>query len=123
VSSPSFAVPDTLWHYTCSDHGGALIGTEGTLRPGHDGVVWLTDLDEPHISALGMLPVMAKCNRAELRYRVTDVTDVVPWMEFRREIDGYVRYLLERDPAVMPRHWFVALRPVAATLDPMGRPR
>lgn len=112
-------LPSTLYHYTCLDHGGAKIGNPGVLKPGQDGVVWLTDLDVPIISALGMTPVMAKCDRSELRYRVDDTSEVFPWMVFRRTVSFELRTLLEGFPGAMPRHWFVSLDPVAAVLDPL----
>ena len=117
------AVPDTLWHFTCENHGHPGIYGSGQVNPGTDGVAWLTDLEFPHRDALGLVRVSLKCDRGAVRYRV-DVTDemrevIVSWLRFRQELPAEAIYPLENFPGVMPRHWFVAVSPVKAIYDPV----
>lgn len=113
-------VPPVLYHYTCTDHGHPGIYGSGEVRPGMDGVVWLTDLEVPVRDAIGLTRVSTKCDRGAVRYRV-DTADrrVVSWMEFRRGVTRDIIDDLETFPGAMSRHWFVALEAMPATYDPV----
>lgn len=113
-------VPAVLWHYTCPDHGHPAIYGSGKLKPGADGVVWLTDMEFPDRAALGLTRVSLNCDRGARRYRVDETKRVVPWMLFRQQVDTHVRDLLETFPGVMPRHWFVSWSELAAEYDPVS---
>jgi hypothetical protein len=106
-----------LWHYTCP-HGRQRIGTTGWLRPFTDGWVWITDLTEPDVAALGLTAVLISCDRTAYRYRVLDVEHVQPYVAVRRGLHPARRDAIEELPGVLLRHWFVADRPVRAELDP-----
>jgi hypothetical protein len=120
------SVPDTLYHFTCVDHGHPGILGSGFIRPQASGISWFTDLEAPHPEALGMMRVMLNCNRMGVRYRIEDTTEIAPYLEFRlrmeRESESEIaRYLLalEQSPGALPRHWFVSANPVAAIYDPL----
>jgi hypothetical protein len=101
----------TLYHYTCS-HAYPLIQKDGLLRPGPDGLVWLTDIAPPAPRlALGLTSYMLKCDRLAHVFVVEEVDSVVWWMEFRKQCPAW---LLEKEtcPGVMPMHWFVSTEPV-----------
>lgn len=120
-----------LWHYTCA-HAHEAIGESGLLLPAAQLVeggrldnywpaefVWLTDLGAPLRLALGLSSWVAKCDRIEYRYRVTDSSGVQPWLYVRRHVPD--PELLEAVDGARPRHWFVARAPVPVVLDPIGR--
>lgn len=115
------AVPETLYHYSCLEHGHPAIFGSGRLKTGRDGLVWLTDLPEPNRGALGLTRVSLECDRGAVRYRVDDTSTAVSWMEFRQNVPGDLRDLLETFPDAMPRHWFVTWQDVAAVYDPIQR--
>jgi len=105
------ALTRPIYHYTCLDHGAPGIARDGYLRPGLDGLVWMTDLDEPHREALGLTMHVTRCDRTARRFEVASV-QAVAWTEVRREMaPAYVR-ALELAPGVMPRHWYISRSPV-----------
>jgi hypothetical protein len=117
----------TLYHYTC-DHGFAAIGAKGTLHPAahlapRAGIywqawfVWLTDLAVCDRAALGLSSDLIECDRSVHRYRVTDETDVTPWVTMRKGFRT-LRQDLEDTPGVRLPHWYVATEPVPVTYDP-----
>ena len=117
------AVPVTLYHYTCLDHGHPGIYGSGFVRPGRDGLVWLTDLDAPVRDAIGLTRVSLNCDRGAARYRVENDGSVVSWIEFRKQVAPEIRDELEMFFGAMPMHWFVAWHPLDAVYDPIGGPR
>lgn len=120
----------TLWHYTCR-HTYEAIGESGLLLPACQLVdktlddywpalfVWLTDLGAPLRHALGLTSYIAKCNRIEYRYRVTDTSGVQPWVYMRRHVSD--PEALELADGAKPRHWYVARAPVPVVLDQIGK--
>lgn len=112
---------DSLWHYTCR-HRAALIGRRGVLTPNaqpwFDGVelVWLTDLDVPDADALGLQSTILRCDRTEVRYRVTD-GPAVPWSEWAEDAHIDRRVRSELTFGRRPRHWFVSTVPVTVERD------
>lgn len=96
----------TLYHYTC-DHSYSRILRDGFLRPGVDGLIWLTDLEPPAPRlALGLTSFALDCDRMAHVFTVDRTTDVQWWMDYRKTH----RELLGKEdcPGVMPRHWFVS---------------
>lgn len=119
MSDETGTIP-ALWHYTCP-HGRIRIGKRGSLRPGLDGLVWLTDLDVAHRDALGLSMTLIDCDRTAYRYRVLDGALVIPWTRARRLLDPVRVDAIESTPGVLVRHWFVCPTPVRAELDePVG---
>lgn len=109
-----------LWHYTCS-HYQSVMGWNAALRPGLDGYVWLTDLDNPNVAGLGLTSQILDCDRTEHRYRVVDDRTARPWTEERLRIPRAFVEALESVPGVLPRHWWVARTLVPVTYDPIRR--
>lgn len=110
----------TLWHFTCDDGHKQITDT---LRPNR-GIVWLTDLNMPIRDALGLTSHMLGCDRAAHRYRVTDDSACVKWVDSRlRHLIGPARehtLELESAPGARPMHWWVAEVPVPVVYDPIG---
>lgn len=106
-----------LWHYTCR-HRAAMIGARGVLtplpQPVLDGVslVWLTDLAVPDVAGLGLTSLTLKCDRTEVRYRVT-AGETMAWNDWveRAHVDHRTRS--ELTFGRRPRHWFVSTSPVS----------
>ena len=112
-----------LYHYTC-DHSHGLILAEGVLRP-RPGylprpLVWLTDLPTPNRDGLGLTSHTITCDRTAYRYRVTDDSRVLPWLEVRRDFPRVLVNDLESVPGVRLRHWFISEDPVPVVFDPRG---
>lgn len=123
----------TLYHYTCS-HSRAELGDYGTLLPtadradiSHLGInawpaffVWLTDRPEPDADALGLTRNYIACDRTEHRYRVTDASTTVPWLDHLQAEPQYasVAMLLE-SPGADPSAWWVSKMPVPVAYDPL----
>ncbi|GAB3952399.1 hypothetical protein GCM10029976_090520 [Kribbella albertanoniae] len=125
----------SFWHYTC-DHGRRLIGDDGMLlSPGAQkpdlwlmegnrdltlmwSLIWMTDLPEPSIDALGLTAHTITCHRWTHRYRITDESSVIPYADmahmfgFRHQMD------LHREGA-QPEHWFVSFTRVPVVYDPV----
>lgn len=118
-----------LWHYTCSDHGGARIvdvllpANDLRAGAGHSGIgnfgrfIWLTDLAVPNREVLGLVGRFTKCDRTAIRYRVLDNTHVSRWVDVRRTVSAFHRQNLEASPGARPMHWYVSERPVPVVLD------
>jgi len=109
-----------LYHYTCQDRA-ELIDRDLTLKPGPDGVLWLTDLEHPYREALGLTSHSLSCDRTECGY-VVDVPDqpglqqaagVLTWRWIRSKVDPALREGLESAPGVLPLHWWVSTVPLA----------
>jgi hypothetical protein len=129
---PTTRATRKLYHYTCQ-HGRLAIGSYGYVLPLWSWnpragarlgerwrplaeVSWFTDLDSPWPPrALGLTRSTIRCDRTQYRYRVVDDRDVVPWLDspYRRE----PLLLLERAGGALPRHWYVATKPVVVALD------
>lgn len=86
-----------LWHFTCG-HGrdgitdsGMLIVNPFAASTGVPELIWLTDLDVPIRDALGLTSNLLGCDRTAHRYRVTDTTGCVPWIDWphRRQHPGF----------------------------------
>jgi hypothetical protein len=108
-------LPSPLFHYTCA-HCRPKIVEDGVIRPGVDGLVWLTDLPIANRDALGLTRNYITCDRTEFRFDV-DATDGIRWWpDFRRghaerQWREWARWL-ESAPDVRPAHWYVSPLPV-----------
>lgn len=105
-----------LYHFTCR-HAAAGIHQAGELRPnGHpwlpEPLVWLTDLEDAWREALGLTSHTLYCDRTECRFRAATTSSAVPWTVYRRSVPVRAAHALEREPGVMPAHWWVSLLPV-----------
>lgn len=123
-----------LYHYTCS-HGRVEMGSVARLLPIADRAdvsslglnawpahfVWLTDRPEPDEDALGLTRNFIACDRTAHRYRVTDDSTAVRWLDFIAHEPGYasVASLLE-SPGADPSAWWVSRDPVPVVYDPLG---
>lgn len=101
-----------LYHYTCHDHGEIGIRESGLIKPGRDGLVWMTDLDVPVREALGLTSYSLRCDRTAVRFEVTDNGYTQPWVRARRGLDPRFVADLEAAPGIMLMHWWVSGRPV-----------
>jgi hypothetical protein len=104
-----------LWHYCC-EHSARGIVKDGFLRPGTDGLVWVTDLHPPRREALGLTMLTIHCDRTTNAFMVADDTDVVWWPYARTSLadvkgNGWVEGL-ENAEGAEPRHWFVSVRQI-----------
>jgi hypothetical protein len=122
-----------LYHYTCA-HGYAALGEKGDLTPPvllwpercrwipTSYLIWLTDMPRPQRDALGLTMYSIGCERTEYRYRALDLSEIVPWGQFRRtfarEHGETWLEAIEGEERVRPSHWFVATVPVPAVYDP-----
>lgn len=105
-----------LYHYTCH-HSVAGIRWAGQLIPNAhpwlpEPLVWLTDLDQPWREALGLTSHTLGCDRTEHRFRAATTVTAIPWTTYRRSVPIRAAHALEREPGVMPAHWWVSLVPV-----------
>lgn len=103
-----------LYHFTCEDAFEPIL-LDGFLRPGHDGLVWLTDLPHAPRTALGLTSYSLSCDRMAHRVLVRQSADTVWWMKFRRMCLPAAKDVitgLESAPGVMPMHWWVSWKPV-----------
>ncbi len=109
-----------LYHFTCSD-AAPLIEDCGHLLPytQHqlDGrrLIWLTDLEAPTRTSLGLTSWTLACDRME--YRVTVDVDAHRWVTYVRDRFGSARsrrhaMRLSQSPGALPMHWLVAEAPV-----------
>lgn len=97
-----------LYHYTC-DHMAAKIAAQGVLKPGADGLVWLTDLHPAPRLALGLTSYSLDCDRMANVFAV-DADNAVWWMRYRKDRpDLRTKELCE---GVLPMHWWVSEQPV-----------
>ena len=109
------AVPATLYHYTCHEHGEPGITQDQKLLPHHQfllgrHLVWLTDMDVPHAWALGLTNHLLCCDRTQVRVTVhplsgKDASGIHPWWYYRRTIPPVLRETVEQTG--MPMHWWV----------------
>ncbi len=116
----------TLYHFTC-DHGHRQIvdqllpGSYMSTAVGASPFVWMTNLESPNRDALGLTSHFIDCDRTSFRYRVTDESSAIWWMDARRMLpEGYVG-LLESSHGARPMHWWISLEPVPAVLDAVIR--
>jgi hypothetical protein len=122
ATKPRPAVPATLWHYTCRDHGEPGISRDQKLLPHNQlllgrHLVWLTDMDTPHAWALGLTNYLLCCDRTQVRVTV-NLSDghthgIYPWWYYRRTVHPVIREALEQTG--MPMHWWVTEQPVPVT--------
>lgn len=105
-----------LLHRTC-DHGMHRIESDGFLRPlnvSYQGLIWLSDLEDPSPEELGLTMFMLRCNRMEWVCEVeTDLA--MPWTFWAHvnKVPSNVRDMLDGAPGANPRHWFVSTLPLA----------
>jgi hypothetical protein len=112
-------MPEKLFHFTCNERAAMILRDHNTLRPGALGLLWLTDLDVPYREPLGLTSHSLSCDRTQNRFEVTDLDDVVPWLNLRRELNRDWVAALESAPGVMPAHWYVSITPRIGTLAPL----
>lgn len=123
-------VPDTLYHYTCREHGEPGIRREEKLLPYRQfllgrNLVWLTDMERPYAWALGLTNNLLCCDRTQIRVTVhpikhADKCGVHPWMYYRRTVHPVLRDALEQTG--MPMHWYVTELAVPIdTITPIAR--
>lgn len=120
----------TYYHYCCA-HSAAGIDATGKVLPGFmlterevpftARVAWFTDLAVPDRFALGLTSFALACDRTEVRYRVTDPTEVMPWHVYARSIPRERREVIENAPGSRPAHWFVAVCGVLVVRDVLER--
>lgn len=116
-----------LFHYTCS-HSMPGIRHDRALRPnphpclrGHAGLVWLTDLETPVRTGLGLTSTLITCDRTEYRVEVGPVPEAIWWPQFARTLPQNVRNMFEAAPGALPMHWWVAETHIAInTILPTG---
>ena len=116
------AMPATLYHYTCADHGRPGIERTRVLKPSRQlflrrNLVWFTDLTVPDQWALGLTNNMLCCDRTQYRVEVTvhndqGTTTITPWWYYARTLLRVQRETMEMDG--LPMHWWVSEAPVAA---------
>lgn len=100
-----------LYHYTCS-HSRAKILLDGILKPNERSyrrLLWLTDLEVPHVQGLGLTSFMLRCDRTE--WRVTVNTEIAErWTEYahRMRVEWPIRQVLDGVPGAQPLHWWVS---------------
>jgi hypothetical protein len=105
--------PTLLYHYTC-EHGYKAAKACGSLIPGPEGLLWLTDLEPPAPRlALGLTTYSLACDRMAHVFEVPVTCDVIWWMQYRRRKPHLIAK--EFAPGVMPMHWFVSEQPLAFT--------
>lgn len=119
----------SLYHYTCGHHA-AAIKAAGKVIPGFmltekrlpwtGAVAWFTDLATPLRDALGLTTHVLDCDRTEVRFRVTDPTEVMPWWQYARHLPREDREWLETQPGSRPAHWWVSVCGVPVLADPDG---
>lgn len=105
-----------LYHYTCY-HGNAAIAEDGgIIKPGPDGMVWLTDLRVPIRDALGLTSVYITCDRIAFRWAIDPIPETVEWWPrwLRHATPAWRKWgrLIEMAPGVRPAHWYVSTIPV-----------
>jgi hypothetical protein len=109
-------LPTPLFHYTCAHCRPKIMEDGGVIRPGVDGLVWLTDMPIPNRDALGLTRNFITCDRTEFRFAVLAVEGVRWWPEFRRghPEPQWLTWAewLENAPDVRPAHWYVSALPV-----------
>jgi hypothetical protein len=103
-----------LYHYTCRHSAYSIELDKFTLRPGLDGLLWLTDLDAPDRRGLGLTSHILDCDRTRFRFAVPDPVEAYRWLEVRKEFPPPRVRLLEADPHVLLAHWYVTGTPQAA---------
>jgi hypothetical protein len=107
---------ERLYHYTCAhSYDGIrrelrLECHEHPLMPDVGPVLWLTDLDSPDRSALGLTSRIIRCDRTEFRAIVE--AEAEHWPVFARRLPRAVRTELESATGARPMHWYVSLKPV-----------
>lgn len=122
-----------LWHYTC-DHGREALGDAGLLlSPYEQGVdpqrfprwardlaylVWLTDLETPFVSALGLTKETLDCDRTRHRYQVSGGV-TWKWLDVRRVLQPRLVAELEQAPGACPGNWWVARGPLHVAYNPI----
>lgn len=123
-------VPNTLFHYTCREHGEPGIRRDEKLLPYRQfllgrTLVWLTDMETPHAWGLGLTNHLLCCDRTQVRVTVEplvhkDRCGIHPWWYYRRAIQPALRDALEQNG--MPMHWWVSELPVPITaITPAAR--
>lgn len=122
----------TLYHFTCVHSRDGIVAS-GLVTPmsfRHPdkwerlpewmrpvfAVSWFTDLDVPMRDQLGLTMDTIKCDRTEVRFRVTDDLAVQRWTRYRRRVPRQAVAMLEGWRA-MPAHWYVSELPVPVVLD------
>lgn len=108
----------TLYHFTCIDHAPA-IDHELLLRPNAHPylpglpLVWLTDLDTPDRTGLGLTSGhLITCDRTAYRYTVADPGGCIPWTALAHLLPRHIRDPFEDAPGRLPAHWWVCADPV-----------
>lgn len=98
-----------LFHYTC-DHWNREITRCGYLKPGLDGLVWMTDLEPPAPRlALGLTSYSLNCDRLQHAFEVEQSPTVQWWIDYRKTHPEL--RVLELD-GTLPMHWYVSESPV-----------
>ena len=108
-----------LYHYTC-DHGFVGISKTGTVNLGDDGLVWFTDLSQPHSKVLGLDSGLDfLCSRTAYRFRADDHSTIVSWLEYQKRLPEELVWGYEMRDKAQPERWYVSDVPVKAVLAPM----
>jgi hypothetical protein len=102
-----------LFHYCC-EHSREGIDRDGVLRPGLDGLVWLTDLAPDALPreqlrrALGLTSTIISCDRLQYAYRANP-RDAIPYRQAvaRGWVSRAWHMAATRSPR-RPANWYVA---------------
>lgn len=109
-----------LYHYTCFHGNAAIIGDLGEIKPGPDGLVWLTDMRVPIRDALGLTSRYITCDRMAYRWQVEIVPEIAWWPRWLRQASPEWKKwgrMLEMADGARPAHWYVAEIPVLGTQE------
>lgn len=111
-----------LYHYTCIDGHRGITNDGGLIRPGIDGLVWLTDMAVPIPDALGLTRVLIPCDRTQYRWTVPHHA-AQHFSRYRRANPAreHLWLALIYAPGARPAHWWVTEEPVTGTPPALGR--
>lgn len=109
--------PPRLWHYTCR-HALEPLRAELLLRPNAHPllprpVAWLTDLETPDRTALGLTSGLLACDRLEVAVLV-EAADAAWWPDYRQHLRPRLpaRAVRLLEDGRRPASWWVAEAPL-----------
>lgn len=101
-----------LYHFTC-EHGHDGIVADGSVKPGVDGFVWMTDLPKPSRKAVCLSSTILRCDRMTYRFELDPTAEgILSWLEYKQSLPPEIRRMwedrLERVPQCRPSNWYVS---------------